>query len=164
MVHYVLEKLEHSFIRPLLQILDMLEEYQATGNIDTIFSQSSAAARLHQGIVEKVGVSNFHHLESLVHDTVGNITGDFSSEDLDHIFDFGARVRAVQDLSDEHHTGTYASQHHFLHLFEMIYPLYLTAMVSEDLYYLRVGFQQRRRVEKRRNAIIYCWVPTTEAC
>ena len=66
--------LEHTFLRPLLSSLGLLEEFCLTAFVlpgsptvrnkfDALFVHENQTSRLHQSIVEHCGVSNFHVLK-----------------------------------------------------------------------------------------------------
>ncbi len=87
--------LEHTFLRPLLRSLGLLEEFCHTSfalpgwptvrnKFDALFVCESQASRLHQSIVEHCGVSNFHVLKRVA-DVVGDMV--WSSE-AQPVFDF----------------------------------------------------------------------------
>ena len=80
--HLCVRSLEHSFLRPLLTSLDMLEEYENTqadirgseivqSKFNALFENYPEAIKWRQSIVESCGVSNFRVLFDRVQDIVG---------------------------------------------------------------------------------------------
>ena len=131
--------LEHSFLRPLLTHLNMLEEYEntladtpgpasGTTKFEALFEEGPLANKLRQSIVEHCGVNNFEVLFERVADIVADM--ELGQETV-RIFDFCESLNEAQDANLRN------PQEPFPNFFQQAYPMYLDAMSAvEPQYYL----------------------------
>ena len=128
--------LEHTFVRPLLGYLGMLEEYEQgftevpgyvveVSKLDALFVEGAHRKKLLQGVVERCGVDNFDILFEKVSDLVGGME---LGEETECIFKFGQSLNEAQD------SRFIRSSEPFPHFFQQIYPSYLDALCSSTYY------------------------------
>ncbi len=122
--------LEHTFLRPLLSSLGLLEEFCLTAFVlpgsptvrnkfDALFVHENHTSRLHQSIVEHCGVSNFHVLK----ERVAHIVGDMHwSSEAQPVFAFCDVLTQAQRFN----VGD--SQEPFPNFLEKMYSSYLAAL------------------------------------
>ena len=122
--------LEYSFVRPLLEHLGLMEEYehqtvrvQETGamvcKLDMLFSGGPQARRLLQSVVEHCGVSHFDVLFERVSDIVGGMELGHETE---CIFQF------CECLDQAQRTHFVPRREPFPDFFQLAYPSYLDAL------------------------------------
>ena len=108
--------LEHSFTRPLLLSLDILDEYCNTAcavdhfplvhsKLDALFEHCEAGQRFRQSIVEYCGVSNFQVLSEKVEDVVATMVWTPAAAPL---FALGELVSEVQVMDHGFTTRTFS--------------------------------------------------------
>ena len=127
--------MEHVFIRPLLRHLGMLQEYveesvcpedaaRSLSKYGALFAHGALSRRLHQGIVERCGVNNFHVLHEKVVDIVG------AMDDIpEEIFTFAELLHGAQ------HEEIVVRHEPFDNFFEAVYPSYLDAICAAEPQY-----------------------------
>ena len=130
--------LEHTFLRPLLLSLDLLEDFcnkpcevrgspEISTKFDAIFTESEAGETFRRSILESCGVGRFHVLSERVRDVVAEM--EWTSE-ADGVFAFCDALGAIGPEESEAHRRP------FPNFLSLVYPAYLRAITTDEDYFL----------------------------